>query len=218
MACSLRRVSLPLALLAALALAGPAEAATAVDAKKRKRAPTCKRKRSKTLQQSRSVRVFEKAAGAERTRLYGCLKRRGKSIRLAEAYDDGYVTSTSYQEVRLAGRFVAWEDTSTDISCKADCPPGYNPDTTSIEVYDLARRQRRSFSGTVLNESLVLTRRGSVAWLQRTSPATAVEVHIAEGSTTRVLDRGNVDPDSLRVNGGTLFWMKDGAQQSSPIR
>ncbi len=215
---SLRLTTLAFALIAALVTAAPAQAATAGDAKKRKRAPTCKRKGSKTVRQNRDARVFQKDAGAERTRLYGCLKRRGKSIRLAEAYDDGYVTSTSYREVRLAGRFVAWEDVSTDISCKADCPPGYNPDTTTIQVYDLARRRERSFSGTVLNESLVLTRRGSVAWLQRTSPGTVVEVHIAEGSTTRMLDRGNVDPDSLRVNGGTLFWMKDGAQQSSPIR
>ena len=209
------RRALPVAaLLVALVAAGPAEAV--VDAK-RKRAPTCKRKRSKTVRQNSAARVFQKAAG-DRTRRYGCLKRRGKSIRLDEAYDDGYVMSTSYREVRLAGRFVAWEDVSTDVSCKADCPPGYNPETTSIDVYDLARRRQVSYDGTVLNESLVLTRRGSVAWLQRTSPGIDVEVHIGEGSTRRLLDRGNVDPDSLRLTGNTVFWTKDGAERSSPIR
>ena len=212
----MRRILPVIALLVALVAAGPAEAATA-DAAKRKRPPTCKRKKSKTVRQNRSARVFERSS-AVRTRLYGCLRRQGKSIRLAEAYDDQYVSSTSYQHVRLAGRFVAWEDISTDISCKADCPPGYNPNTTSIDVYDLARRRKRSFSGTVLNESLVLTNRGSVAWAQRSSTDISVEIHIAEGTSQRMLDRGNIDPDSLRLRGRTIFWAKDGAERSSPIR
>ena len=211
-----RRALPVVALLVAFVAAGPAEAATAVDSK-RKKAPTCKRKKTRTVQQNRSARVFRRREG-EYTRLYGCLKRRGKSIRLAEAYDDEYVMSSSYLHVRLAGRFVAWEGTSKDVSCKADCPPGYNPETTSISVYDLARRKERSFSATVLNEALVLTRRGSIAWAQRASTDLQVEVYVAEGTTAQMVDRGNVDPDSLRLRDGTVVWTKDGVERSSPIR
>ena len=197
-------------------MAAPADAVSATDAKRRK-PPTCNLKGSKTVLQNRNVRLFELRI-TDGKRLYGCLKRVGKRRRLTKAFDDGYTQSSDYGSIRLAGRFVAWQDIATDISCKADCPPGYNADSSSISVYDLARRRSRTFSGTPLNESLLVTRRGSLAWAQRSQTDTAVEVYAAEGRTARMLDRGNVDPDTLKVRGATLVWMKDGIERSAPFR
>src|SRR5215213_10128239 len=87
-------------------------------------AATCKRPDTTTLAANGVARVFERdGSGSFDRRLYGCLRSHGRAIRLEDAYDDGYVTSYAYANVRLAGRFAAWSFETYDISCKADCPP-----------------------------------------------------------------------------------------------
>ena len=53
---------------------------------------------------------------------------RGRKRLVVREYDDGYVESGTYRDVRLVGRFVAVVFDATDISCKAACPPGYEAD------------------------------------------------------------------------------------------
>jgi hypothetical protein len=195
---------------ASLLLAGVAEAAGAAE----RRPPTCERAGSKTVLKNRAARVFE-VKGAQ-TRLYGCLKSVGKRIKLTETYDDDLYESTSYGDVRLAGRFVAWQEVFSDVSCKAACPPGYDATRETIEVYDLKRRQRRYVSGAVLTHVLLLTDGGSAAWAQRASDG-QVEVRVLRGRKSSVIDKGNIAARSLLLRGDTLVWVKDGAQRSTPL-
>ena len=92
------------------------------------------------------VRVYEVRKG-EYTTLYGCRKSTGKHMKLDVLLDDGYVLFGSYSKVRLNRWHVAWFSTFTDISCKAECPPGYDSTKSSIHAADVRTagpRNRRS--------------------------------------------------------------------------
>jgi hypothetical protein len=43
--------------------------------------------------------------------------------------------------VKLDGRIVTWRHVSTDISCKADCPPGYDGSSERDMRADLRTRK-----------------------------------------------------------------------------
>src|SRR3954470_2496914 len=146
----MRPTLLAAALIAALAIAGPAEA------KDRK---PCARKGSHTVTATSHVRVYEVANSDGGDTLFGCLRSNDKRRALAKGYDDGYVTSGVYDHVRVAGRFVAWQFTQTDISCKAACPPGYDPTSTSLAVRDLRKRKNVGVAGEIAPKGrLVLTK------------------------------------------------------------
>jgi hypothetical protein len=180
--------------------------------------PTCKRADSTTVVSNRFARVFEpNDAGPEgETVLLGCLRSVGKSVRLADAYDDEYVTKRAYSHVRLSGGFVAWAYLSSDLSCKADCPEGYDSISTSVAIRHLKRRKTRTIPTTELPRSLVLTAAGAVAWVE--GYPKAYEVHVADSDGTRLADSGNIDPKSLSRAGATVSWTKDGVVQSTALR
>jgi hypothetical protein len=121
---------------------------------------------------TRRVRVYELANRDGGNNLFGCLRSNDRRQLLVHGSDDGYVTSTEYDRVVVAGRVVAWQRTDTDVSCKADCPPGYDPTQTAIFVRDLTLRKTRSFDGEADGE-LRLTRGGAVSWTQGGEPRSA---------------------------------------------
>ena len=83
---------------------------------------------------------------------------------LYEAFDDNYVSSASYGEVKLNGRFVAFTWETNDISCKADCPPGYDPTNSGLSVFDLRRRRGRSVTpAEPTSRAFVVSRSGGLA-------------------------------------------------------
>ena len=121
------------ALIALLACsAGPAEA---------KQKKPCARKGSDTVAANRQARVYEIANKDGGNNLYGCLRSNDRRQLLAHGYDDNYVSSGDYDEVKLRGHVVSWRFTETDISCKADCPPEYDPTTETRYKRDLKRRK-----------------------------------------------------------------------------
>lgn len=189
-------------LLLVLATAPAADAAT-------KR--TCSRSGSETVASNNYVRVYTKFSQRAEYGdiLYGCYRRTGRHVRLAENYDDDLYVSTTFSKVRLNGRMVVWQFEAIDVSCKADCPPGYDPSTTLIEVADLRSRKVLQFEGEA-RDALFVTRRGTPAWLQD-SPAGG-EVH----SGSQVLDSGAVDGLSLR--GKVLSWTNAGVARSAMLR
>jgi hypothetical protein len=130
-----RVVLTAVAAVAAIALvpAGSAEAA----AGKR-----CAMKGTKTIAKNRYARVFTRPSrGDEVERLYGCLYSANRRVWLDTSSDDGYVTSEEFLDVKLDGRFVTWRHVSTDISCKADCPPEYDGTTERSLRADLRTRK-----------------------------------------------------------------------------
>jgi len=203
-----RAVLAALAGLAVLAVVPAAPAAAASPAKR------CTAKGAKTVAQNRYARLFTTRGDPDRDetgRLYGCMLSVGKRVLLARGLDDDYVYEQSFDTVRLNRRFVAWHATQYDISCKADCPPGYDPTTHWVFARDLrAPRSAARQGAAVKGDSLVVGRRGTPAWLQDAGPGT-VEVH----SWTGVLDSGAIE--SLSLAGTTLFWVNAGAAKSAQL-
>jgi hypothetical protein len=191
------RLRLLLPALAAMALL-PATSAGAATAKNR-----CDAKGAKTVVKSRFVRVFKAPGRAEDStgRLFGCMYSNGKRVLLDEGSDDGLVTSEAFRRVVLNGRFVAWEHESVDLSCKAECPPGYETLSYTIHSRDLRSRKTRTFSGKVAQDSLDVGKLGTPVWVQ--SVGDLEEVHAGDS----VLDTGNII--GLRLSGTTLEWLNE---------
>jgi hypothetical protein len=170
--------------------------------------------RGKTIAKNGHARVFKVVAGDD-TRLYACLLGERKRVLLGVATDDGYVTFEKIRLVRLTGRFVAWDFESTDLSCKADCPPEYDTTREHASVYDLRRRQRRRLH-EIAPRRLELTRTGVLAWTSGADGDVSVFKSAATGDRT-LLDEGNVRASSLRVQGLRASWVKDGVRTSVRI-
>jgi hypothetical protein len=161
------RVRVLLAAAAVLALAPAASADAATSKVKR-----CTPKGAKTIHRTSEARVYTlKGPGPQsddetvQQRLYGCLFATGRPLLLTESYDDDFVTSGAFSQVRLNGRFVAWQFDATDVSCKADCPPDYNPLRQTINIADLRTRKHKSTADSARPDTLSVTRGGTAIWL-----------------------------------------------------
>jgi hypothetical protein len=178
--------------------------------------PRCDREAGHTVKRTSQARLFERR-GAESVVLYGCLRRERRRVRLARAFDDGYTESADYLDVRLSGTWAAWQATTTDVSCKADCPPGYSGVTSSVVVRGLRRgAARRVAPGAApIAATLLLTRGGIAAWQE--NGAAGITLHVLERSGPRVLDPGPVDPGSVRLDGSVLAWTVGGEGRTAAL-
>jgi hypothetical protein len=183
-----------------------------------RKAPSCAQAKTKTIAQNSKLRVYQKGKGDTRS-LYACRRSSGKRTKLAEAFDDGIETSASYGDVRLSGLFVAWSYTATDLSCKADCPPGYNPVTQLIGVFDASVRKSRSVAGYPVGHALVLSKDGGVAWAAQPTSAGPVEIRgsVREGDD-RLFDSGSIDPKTLAIEITIISWTRDGEEHFARLR
>ena len=114
-----------------VAASAPAGGGLTAEAAKRKATPSCAKKGSKTVRASRDARLFTVFTRDAVDHLYGCLRSVGRPVELAKATDD-IDAETAFDDVRLSGRYAAWRETSTDVSCKAACPPGYDGTTETV--------------------------------------------------------------------------------------
>jgi hypothetical protein len=197
----------------AIAIVALAVAAPAAEAKPAK---PCSRKGSTTVRATKSVRVYKVKNSQGGFNLIGCLRSDNKRQTLAQSYNDGLVTSGTFGHVTVAGRFVAWEFTAYDNSCKADCPPGYDPYSIHLSIRDLRKRKTVHVNGDVAPKGrLVLTSGGSIAWTQNT--ATDVEVNAYDAAKRHQLDHGDIPPGSLSLDGNVAGWTNGGAPQSAVL-
>jgi hypothetical protein len=157
--------------------------------------------------------VFERHA-----RLYACRRSNGHAVRLATRTDE-FEASSDYSNVRLAGRFVAWVSSDTDLSCKAQCPPGYVATRTAIQVFDVRSRRRRTVDASPSGKALVLSRNGGVAWATQASGGGATEVRgSVRAGDDRLLDSGAIEPASLGIEITIVSWIRDGAERFARLR
>jgi hypothetical protein len=180
-----------------------------------KRKKSCRAAHSHTIASNRYVRLFSKANHESGRNVYACLRGSGKRELITRSFDDGYVASGEYSNVGLAGRFVAWFESQTDISCKAACPPNYQATTEYIGLCNLRSGRCRQVDGEVTGHALVLTRRGALAWAQ--DGTEEVEIHASDRAGERILDSGNIRPASLKVRGLVVSWTKDGQARSATL-
>jgi len=199
---SLRSLLLTTLALAAVVALSPGAALA-------KQPPSCKRHGSSTEAKNEVARVFSAPREIEGdpngSRLYGCLRAVGRPLALADSFDDGYVLSSAWGEVRLAGRLAAWGEVDTDISCKADRPPGYEPTRYRVGIADLRRSSIRRIPGVVACRGLVLASTGAAAWTEPAA-ASAVAIRASDRDGLRTLDAGAIAPASLTLDGSTESW------------
>ena len=168
---------------------------------------SCAKKGSTTVRATPDARLFTVFTRDGVDHLYGCLRSVGRPVELAEATDD-IDAETSFGDVRLSGRYAAWAETSTDVSCKAACPPGYDGTTETLKVYDLKRRRTaRSVAAGVTGHALVLTDRGGAAWLSGN------DLFVTDRAGTRRLDSGAIRAGSLRTETSIVSWVRDGVER-----
>jgi hypothetical protein len=123
------------------------------------------------------------------------------------ASGDGFTTSESYDNVILRGRYVAWTFVREDISCKADCPPNYDPTTEFVKTFDLRTRDEDLETTDGVAGSLRLNTRGSLAWLILAGNGNH-NVHAWDRNGARMIDTGPIT--KFRLRGTTLTWVNGG--------
>jgi hypothetical protein len=201
-------------LLALIVLAGLVAFAAPAPANAAGKKARCAAKRSHTVAKNRLVRVYSVSRHGNR-RLTGCLRATGRKLLVVREYDDGYVESGAFRDVRLAGRFVAVVFDATDISCKAACPPDYEPTLTSVVISDIRKRRDRTTRTDAQAGSLRLSTAGVAAWLAPIEGG--VELRGYDGAGENVLDSGAIDPASVKLAGLQLTWANAGAARSATL-
>jgi hypothetical protein len=199
-------------LLVLLVLAGLAVATAPAPASAAK--ARCAAKRSHTIAKNRLVRVYSISRNGQR-RLKGCLRASGRRVLVVKEYDDGYVESGAFRDVRLAGRFVAVAFDATDVSCKAACPPDYEATQTSIVISDIRTRRDRTTRTHEVPDSLRLSTAGVAAWLAPIAGGS--ELHAYDGTGEPVLDSGAIDPASVALAGLRLSWANAGLPRTAEL-
>lgn len=174
----------------------------------------CAVKRAHTVVVTRLVWVYSVRPRGHR-RLYACLRATGRRILVAAEYDDEYVSSGAYRDVQVAGRHVALVYEATDISCKAACPPEYDPTRTSIVIRDVRTRARRMALGDVRPRTLRLSAAGVAAWLA--PAADGVELRVYDGAGRRALDSGAIEASSMFLTGLRLTWASAAGPRSAEL-
>ena len=168
----------------------------------------------KTIAKNSVARLYTNSSG---TSMIGCMWSRNERVDLDTAFDDDYVLSEGFLSPRLGGRFVAWTHFTEDISCKADCPPGYGIPTYRLERADLATGHTDSVPALPAGSTLRINKRGAIAWLERVG-AGLREVHAWDAAGHRVLDTGLIPVASWTLKASTLSWTNDGTPHSVTLR
>jgi hypothetical protein len=156
----------PLLPLVPVLLIGAGLPATA-DAKARSCAGPAK---ATTLASSSTARVYRvPVSGRERATgvVYGCLRAGGRTTRLARESDDAIETSHAVTATKLGGRYAVLVIETTDLSCKADCPPDFQTQRDVLRVTDLRTRRSRILSRDLIDPKSVRASATTVRWTTR---------------------------------------------------
>jgi hypothetical protein len=202
----MRKLVVLLALSVLSVGAAPADAAT----------PSCFPRGATRETANKVARVYSVEDPDIGTVYYGCFKASGRttllgSVDLAEFVDVDYIA-----DIRLKGRFVAFDD---GCICR-----DYHAVPDGISVVDLRRGQivhRAEFPREGSIDDVVVSPSGSAALIvtqSKTREVRTIEGRAAYG-TSRVVDTGlDIAPDSLALRGATLIWKHDGKRRTARLR
>jgi hypothetical protein len=149
--------------------------------------------------------------------VYACLLgRRPLELGIRTSDDSSGADVLDVRRLRLAGRYVAWED-------QCNCPS--NP-TNTIFVKDLRTRRNLVATATLTSsrpgptDDLELTSSGAVAWIASDifTNATRREVHKGDAAGAAELDSGNRIGRRLTREGSTIRWTNAGIARTARLR
>lgn len=116
----------------------------------------------------------------------------------------------------FAPAYVAFAWTRSSVACSKYL--GDDPQCTSARVASYNRRTGRTrVSGTGPADALAVTTSGWLAWVSPLDASGARTLTVADRGGERVLDRGAIDPASLRANGQAVTWTANGAAASAGL-
>jgi hypothetical protein len=137
-----------------------------------------------------------------------CLRPRGRVWHL---FTNGF--SLDGADVRVAGRFAAWDWDVEDLCKSADCDP---EDDLTVRTIDLSNGHRRVSGDVNVVGVLRLAPNGIAVWTDDAGNGTVTVDTLGPGGRKR-LDIGAIAPKSLTLVGMTARWTKDGAGRSASL-
>lgn len=232
---SVRFASIACAAIALLALAAASDARTSAK-------PRCRTRAGTTVLADRSLRIFTRRVSRHRptagvpypTRMYACIYRSNRLITLAysgQVGDSGLVKllprSVQVND-GVAGFVQAWRtDSDSDDHVVAVDLRTRKVTDRGVAVESSADNALPRGIGEVDNEvtDLAVGGSGELAWIAHHSappgsPGSTLqpELQMLEVRPTpaevQLLDRGNIELDSLAFSDGTFYWTRDGAPHS----
>jgi hypothetical protein len=158
--------------------------------------------------------------GGDTTDIYACRLKTRKRFLMGSAEDLGG-TGIAIGMVRIAARFVAWDEQPFDDSERYNPSfAGFPSTVTALDTRSGAKRSAPAVTGNPSSSgvgSLLLQPTGSFAWIGSGGPA-GTEVHRYDASGNSVLASGaDIDPASLAASATTLYWMKGGTPAFAPF-
>jgi hypothetical protein len=177
---------------------------------------------AETIAKDRAVRVYSIAGkNLSRRSTYACLLRRGTTVTLSTPEQGRLV---SIEHLTFAGPVIAFTRSTH----------GVDTGSTDIAVVNVASRRTlltvpqvggfidACFISFQEVTDLVVTARGSVAWLVRKGAqckTTTYEVYSAQksGAPTLLEEGPAIAPKSLRLSNGTVSWQNAGQQKSARL-
>jgi hypothetical protein len=190
----------------------------------RKPAKPCTRRGAGIAADSRRGRLL---VSRDRTTWYGCVRPRGKIRKLRTIEPDCFHTCETISDPKVAGAYGAFV-------YHYDFSYGGGADTeslASVQLFNLRTGKQAGLHAAPVSSQPQpdgsTSRRSSVSAYALASDGTVVAL-VAEGSTLVLrlhalggqateLDRGNIDPASVRITGGQAVWLKDGAPRSATL-
>jgi hypothetical protein len=205
-------------LIAALiASATAASTCATAQADARSQRPPC-RSYAHTVIANAQVKVFRRPYERDTARrpsgFYACDRLSRRLRYLGENASDIFDHGGGTQRIRLAGRYVAYEDRPCS---KIEC------DESIVRVNVRSGKRLRFVEPADIGPArdLELTRSGVLVWIRGGRPSDQrYEVVRWDGSTITVLDSGalnDVDWESLAISGGRAYWFARGQAMSAIV-
>lgn len=201
-----------LALGVGTAMAAPANAAAA------SRAPGCTAKGATVVARAGTSLLLTASYGPDDD-LYGpgmrvmtCRRGHPRVTLVQTGVGDGLTLSHAV----FSPGYVAFAFSSTSVACTKYF--GDDPQCRTVGVASYNRRTgRRRASGAGPADALVMTTSGWLAWISPPDSAGTRTLTASTATGERVLDRGLIDPASLRASGTTVAWTIAGAAGSADL-
>jgi hypothetical protein len=172
----------------------------------RSRASECSGGR--TLARTVGVRVFTKHVNRSDP-VFVCARESRRSLRIGDRDPD---TPAAVDSFVIAGTMVGFHRYACDRGglCR-------------MHVVVVNARKRTTVHRSAAMEgflrSLVLAPSGSVAWIRASGLADQLSVGVIDASGERLIDQGpDIDPGSLALGTGHLYWLDGGQPQAAQLK